>query len=99
MGEHMLTDHAAPAVMLYNSVLALQAMSWILICSAAISNHLGKSPKATLMIRANRRFGYFAFALYFLLAILACWFPLTVAFVTTITWIFWLVWGINLKHD
>src|SRR3954470_24119474 len=31
MGEYILTDHAAPAVVLYNSTLALQAISWILV--------------------------------------------------------------------
>src|SRR4029079_3245733 len=36
MGEYILTDHAAPAVILYNSVLALQAIGWILICRTAL---------------------------------------------------------------
>jgi len=30
LGEHILTDHAAPAVILYNFTLALQAIGWIL---------------------------------------------------------------------
>jgi len=40
--EYISTDHAAPAVVLYNSVLSLQAIAWILICQAALKNHLGK---------------------------------------------------------
>ena len=98
VGEHILTDHAAPAVVLYDSTMALQALGWILITQAALKGHLGKSEKATSQIRRNGQFGYFAFALYTLFAILAIWFPLIIAAVTTITWIFWLVWGIRLKH-
>jgi len=98
IGEHILTDHAAPAVILYDATMALQAVGWILITQAALKDHLGKSEKATLQIRRNGQFGYFAFALYSLFAILAIWFPLIVAAITTISWIFWLAWGIRLKH-
>jgi len=98
VGEHILTDHAAPAVVLYDATMALQAIGWVLMTQAALKDHLGKSEKATLQIRRNGQFGYFAFALYSLFAILAIWFPLAVAAITTITWIFWLVWGIRLKH-
>ena len=98
VGEHILTDHAGPAVVLYDATMALQAVGWILITQAALRGHLGKSEKATVQIRRNGQFGFFAFALYSLLAILAIWFPFMIAVVTTITWIFWLVWGIRLKH-
>jgi hypothetical protein len=79
--------------------MALQAVGWILIVRAAIKNNLGKSEKATLQIRKNGQFGYFAFVLYTLCAIIAIWFPLTIAIITTITWIFWLVHGINIRHE
>ena len=46
MGEYILTDHAAPAVVLYNSTLALQAISWILVTSAALKDQLGKNEKS-----------------------------------------------------
>jgi len=97
MGEYILTDHAAPAVILYNSTLALQAIGWILLTGSALKNHLGKNEKSTLTIRENGKFGYFAFALYSLCAIAAIWFPFTVAIITTVTWIFWLIWGIRIK--
>jgi len=99
MGEYILTDHSAPAVTLYNSVLALQAIGWILICRTALKNHLGKNEKSNQVMRQNGRFGYFAFTLYSLCAIAAFWFPLTIATITTITWIFWLVHGIRIKHE
>jgi uncharacterized membrane protein len=99
LGEYILTDHAAPAVILYDSILALQAMSWILIAETAFNNRLGKSEKANVEIRKAGKFGYFAFVLYTLCAILAIWFPVAIASFTTLTWIFWLIFGINIKHE
>ena len=99
MGEYILTDHAAPAVILYNSTLAFQAIGWILVTGSTLKDHLGKNEKSILETRNNRKFGYFAFALYTLCAIIAIWFPLAIAIVTTLTWIFWLIWGIRFKHE
>jgi len=99
LGEYILTDHASPAVILYESTMALQAVGWILIVRAALNNNLGKSERATLEIRKNGQFAYFAFVLYTFCAIIAIWFPLTIAIITTITWIFWLIHGINIKHE
>jgi len=99
IGEYISTDYAAPAVILYNSVLALQAIGWILLCQAALKNHLGKNEKSTRAIHKNGKFGYFAFILYSLCTIAAFWFPLTIAIITAVTWIFWLVHGINIKHE
>ena len=99
MGEYVFTDHAAPPVILYNSTLAIQALSWILLTSSALKEHLGKDEKSTLQIRNNGKFAYFAFALYSLCAIIAIWLPLTIAIITTISWIFWLLYGISIKHE
>jgi len=99
VGEYISTDHSAPAVILYNTVLAFSALGWVLISGTAIKNDLAKGEKAVLQIRLNGNFGYFAFALYSLCAIIAIWFPLAIAVVTTLTWIFWLIYGINYKHE
>ncbi|MFI5185112.1 MAG: TMEM175 family protein [Chitinophagales bacterium] len=99
LGEFLLTDHAAPAVVLYESTMAFQAISWILISRTAVKNQLAKNEKSNLATRENGKYGYFAFALYSLCTITAFWFPLTIAIVTTLIWIFWLIWGINLKHE
>jgi uncharacterized membrane protein len=99
LGEYITTDHSAPAIILYNAVVALNAIGWILICNTALKNGLAKNEKAILQIRMNGKFGYFAFGLYTLCAIIAFWFPLSIAFVTTLTWIFWLIYGINIKHE
>ena len=99
LGEHILTDHAAPAVILYDATLALQAIGWILFSASALKNNLGKSEKAIIQTRKSGKFAYFAFSLYSLCAILAIWFPFVIAIITTLTWIFWLIWGTRVKHE
>ena len=98
LGEFVLTDHAAPAVSLYNAVLAIQAIGWILCSRTALANDLARDERAAAVIRANGRNGVFAFFLYALLAVAALWFPLSVAIATTLTWIFWLLLGVRMKH-
>ncbi len=99
IGEYILTDHASPAVILYNSNLAFQAIGWILICKSSLKDGLCKSKTAEDTTRQNLKYGYFAFILYGLFAVLATWFPFTIAIITILTWIFWLIWGIKLKND
>lgn len=99
MGEYILTDHAAPAVVLYNFVLALQSVGWILLAHTTLKNQLGKNEKSHEITRENKKYGYYAFILYSLCAIFAFWFPLAIAIFTTLTWVFWLIWGIKLKHE
>lgn len=98
IGEYVLTDHAGPAVFLYDAVTAIQGLAWVLLAGAAIGNRLTKNEHSTAQMLVSRRNGYFAFTAYSLLAILALWFPLTIAAVTTLTWIFWLIFGINIHH-
>ncbi len=96
MGEYVLTDHAAPAVFLYNAVLAIQGVAWVLLSGAVLQNHLEKNDTSAMQVHVSRRNGYFAFIVYSLLAIIAFWFPLTIAIVTTLTWVFWLIFGISI---
>lgn len=95
VGEYLLTDHAAPAVVIYNSVTAVQAVAWILVSGAALRGGLTRDERSAVLMRGNRRSGYFAIAVYSLLALIAFWFPLTIAIVTTMLWAFWLVYGIK----
>ncbi|HEU5254733.1 MAG TPA: TMEM175 family protein [Vicinamibacterales bacterium] len=95
VGEYLLTDHAAPAVVIYNSVTAAQAVSWILVTAAA--RRLAKDERCVAQVRDAHRNGYFAFVSYSLLAITAVWFPLTIAIVTTLLWAYWL--AFSLKAD
>jgi uncharacterized membrane protein len=90
MGEYLLTDHAAPAVVVYNSVTAVQAVGWILVSGAALRSRLTRDDQSTSLMRGSRRNGYFAFVVYSLLAGIAVWFPLTIAIVTTMLWAYWL---------
>jgi len=98
LGAFVWTDHAAPAVVLYNAVLAAQAIGWILVTRAALKNHLVDDGRSASKMRENNRNGYGACVLYSLLAIVAFWFPIAVAVVTTASWIFWLVLGIRMKR-
>ena len=98
LGEFILTDHAAPAVILYDSTIALQAIGWILIANTALNDHLYKNEHAANITRENRKYGYFAFLLYAGFAVLSIWFPFAIAIATIMTWIFWLIWGINVKQ-
>lgn len=99
LGEHLFTDHAAPAVILYEIVLAVQSIGWILVCSAAVKDHLAKNDYAAAKLRQNRNFGYYASILYSLFAIAAIWFPLVIAIITTLIWLFWLAYGMRLKEE
>jgi uncharacterized membrane protein len=99
LGEYLLTDHASPAVILYDSTLAFQAVGWILITRSVLKHQLAKDEKSITTLRNGSTFGYFAFAFYTLCAIAAIWFPVTIALITLIIWIFWMIYGINLKHE
>jgi uncharacterized membrane protein len=99
MGEYLLTGHSSPAVILYDLTLVVQAIGWILLTSTALKNQLIKNEKSKLHIKRNNRFGYLAFALYSLCSVLAIWIPVTMAIITAISWIFWLVYGFRIKHD
>jgi len=95
LGAFLLTDHAAPAVALYNATLAAQAIGWILLTSAALKGELTKDGRSTSTMRESRRNGYIAFALYSIFSITALWLPVAIAVAATLSWIFWLALGIR----
>jgi uncharacterized membrane protein len=98
LGDFLWTDHAAPAVALYNAVLAMAALGWVLVGNTALDNHLVIDERSEAAVRDGRKNGYLAVGLYSLLAITALWFPVTAAILTTLTWIFWLALGIRLNR-
>jgi len=95
VGAYVLTDHAAPAVVIYNAVTAVQAIGWILVAGAALRDRLTRDEKSASVMRNNRRNGYFAFVVYSLLALIALWFPLSIFIVTTLLWAYWLAFGLR----
>jgi uncharacterized membrane protein len=99
MGEFLFTNHAAPAVILYDSVMAFQAIAWILLSRTALSGQLTRNDKSAAALGVNLQFGYFAFIIYSLCAVVAFWFPLAIATVTTLIWLFWLVYGIRINAN
>jgi len=99
LGEHILTDHAAPAVFLYTAIIAVQGIAWVLLSGSALKNELAKNEKTIVQIKINRKNGYITFIVYSLLAIISFWFPLTIAIITTLTLVFWLFYGVKMKHE
>jgi len=99
VGEHILTNHAAPAVLLYNVIIAIQGIAWVLLSGAELKNELAKNEKSITQIQINRKNGYFTFFVYSILAIISLWFPLTIAIITTLTLLFWLFYGVKMKHE
>ena len=75
LGKYILTDHSAPAVVLYNAVIALQAVAWILLTRAAVTGRLTSNAASTHAMRTSTRNGYAAFAVYAGLSIAAFWIP------------------------
>jgi uncharacterized membrane protein len=98
LGSFLWTDHAEPAVILYNAVLAVQAIAWITVTGTALSGGLA-AEGAAATLRQNGRHGYVALAFYSLLAVLAVWFPFVVAIVTTVSWLVWLALSIRMTRD
>jgi len=95
VGEYLLTDHVAPAVVIYNSVTAVQAVGWILVSGAALRDRLTRDEKSAVLVRHSHRDGYFAVVVYSLLALIALWFPLAIAIVTTMLWTYWLTFSLR----
>lgn len=98
LGEFIRSDRAAPAVVLYNAVLAAQAVAWILITRSARRGRLARDVDAEASLQMRERSGYAAMVLYSLFSIIAFWFPTTVAILTTATWIVWLVMSLRAEH-
>jgi len=100
LGEYLLTDHSAPAVILYSAVCGFQAIGWNLMTRAALKpNLLTKNEKSTLAMRQKRRYSYFAFVIYAIFAIAAFWFPQIIAIAISLTWLIWLILSINTKDE
>lgn len=98
LGEFLDTAYASPAVVVYNAVLAAEALAWILLSGAALKNDLFATEAARTTIRASNRNGFSAFALYSALAIAGFWLPVTAVVITTASWVFWLVFGIRMHE-
>jgi uncharacterized membrane protein len=64
LGQFIGTDHAAPAVVLYNAVLAIQALGWIAVSVTACGNGLCRDEPTATAMRKNGTKGYFAFGFY-----------------------------------
>jgi TMEM175 potassium channel family protein len=98
LGKFALSEHAAPAVVVYDATLATQAVGWILITRSALRGGLARDVDAQAWLRMNERSGVGAMVLYSLLAVIAVWLPTPVAMLTTASWIVWLLMSLRAKH-
>jgi hypothetical protein len=100
LSEHLFTDQAAPAVVVYAVLNNLLTLAWILLASTALNpTPLTRNEQSIPVLRAARRDGYFALGLYALLAVMAFGFPQVVAFLLAAIWLFWLIYGIRIKAE
>ena len=98
--EFGFTEAAAPAVVLYSFVILLCNIGWILITQSALKPQtLAKNDAAKKTIEAIAKQSWSAFFLYSICTILAFWFPLAIFVVLSLTWIVWLILGINYKES
>lgn len=99
LGQYVVSSHAAPAVCVYDAVLAVQGVAWVLLSRTALTNHLTRSDEAAATIARSGRYGYSAFGLYACLAVMALWWPQVAVGITAATWLFWLVLGLRIGVD
>ena len=56
---------------------------------------MAKDEKSALLVGNGHRNGYVALVVYSLLALLAAWYPLAIAVVTTMLWAYWLIFSLR----
>ena len=100
LGEYLLTDHSAPAVILYAAVFGFQGLGWNLLTRAALKPRaLTRDEKSAQAMRKRHRYSYFAMTIYAACAIAAVWVPHTVAIVLGLIWTVWIVLSINTRDE
>lgn len=98
--EFGFTEAAAPAVVLYGFVILLTNIAWILITWTALTpNPLTKNKAAKAAMENILKESRIAFIVYTTCTVLAFWFPLTISIAITLTWLAWLILGLNFKEQ
>ena len=98
VGEYVLTDHAAPAVVIFNAVTVRSGGRLDSGGRGGVEerNRLTRDEKSTAAMRGMpSQWLLRPGVLYSVLALVAFWFPLTIAMVTTMLWAYWLVFGLR----
>jgi len=98
LGEYVLTDHAGPSVVLYNAVFVLQSVAWTLMSRSALKGRLccnEVAERAVVGVKRNSTFGIILNAGF---AMLAFWQPQVSAAMTTLFWLYWLVYPMKMAH-
>lgn len=97
LGEHLLTQHASPAVVLYSAAGAIMGLGWTLVGRSALP--LARDDGAAGRVRKGIRSATFAVVFYTACAIAAGWQPLAVAVVQTVMWMYWVIYGLRSAGD
>lgn len=99
LGENVLTDHAAPAVVLYSATDALLALGWWALGRTALGpRRLTRDEHGTAQVRRGRRDAQIAFVFYSACAVVAVWLPLAMAALITVVWIVWFVYSFRVRE-
>ena len=98
LGENVLGNHAAPAVVLYSATYTVQALGWWLVTSATLGPRtLVRNEDAVARMVKMRADARRAAAFYTACAIAAVWFPLAIAMIITISWCVWLAASLKMR--
>lgn len=99
LSDHLFTDHATAAVVVYAAVNALQSLAWVFLSHTALGiDPLTKDEESTRAARAGQRRSYLSLASNLILVVLAFWFPQVAAFLLGAIWVGWLVYGMRIEH-
>jgi uncharacterized membrane protein len=98
LAEFIAEEAAAPAVAIYSFSILLTNFGWILLIYTALKPaSLAKNEIAKARLENGFGHGLTGFVLYSLCTVLAFWFPHTIAITISLTWIYWLIRGLNYK--
>ncbi len=93
MAEYLNTDFARPAINFYCFSILLHNSSWVVWGRTLFHPFsLARDAEAEKILNINIvKSARLAFILYFCIAILSFWFPITAMTIMTASWIFWVV--------
>ena len=76
------------------------AVGWALVGWASLKPvPLTRNAHAATWVRKGAKNAYFAIAFYSTCAIVAIWFPLVIAVIITVMWLYWVVYALRSAND
>lgn len=100
MAEYLDTPYAQPAIMVYCLNSLVHNTGWIVLNRAILKPvPLLKDTAAMDLYKKASRSAHFGFVLYGAIAVLAWWLPYMALVISLMTWIYWLILSISIKHS